>query len=134
LSPFQAAEIRAGRTGLVLGNYCILERIGAGGMGQVFKARHRLMDRVVALKTLPNQAMAGEDSIARFRREVLSAAKLSHPNIVAAYDADVSGQVHFLVMEYIEGQNLADVVRQLGPLPLPVAVGYVLDAARGLAY
>jgi eukaryotic-like serine/threonine-protein kinase len=134
LTPFQAAEIFAGRTGLVLGNYVILDRIGAGGMGQVFKARHRLMDRVVALKTLPDQASAGEDSIARFRREVLSAAKLSHPNIVAAYDADVSGKVHFLVMEFIEGQNLAEVVRQQGPLPLPMAVGYILDAARGLAY
>lgn len=135
LTPYQAAEIDAGRiTGLVLGNYVVLDRIGAGGMGQVFKAWHRRMQRVVALKTLPNEAAAGEDSIARFRREILSAAQLLHPNIVAAYDADVAAGVHFLVMEYVDGQNLADVVRQHGPLAVPQAVKYILDAARGLAY
>jgi serine/threonine protein kinase len=135
LTPFQAAEIAAGRiTSLVLGNYVVLDRIGAGGMGQVFKAWHRRMQRVVALKTLPNEAAAGEDSIARFRREILSAAQLSHPNIVAAYDADVAAGVHFLVMEYVAGQNLADFVRQHGPRPVAQAVKYILDAARGLAY
>ncbi|HVX12283.1 MAG TPA: bifunctional serine/threonine-protein kinase/formylglycine-generating enzyme family protein [Pirellulales bacterium] len=135
LTRFQAAEIAAGRTtGLVLGNYVLLDRIGAGGMGQVFKAWHRHMQRTVALKTLPDQAAAGEDSIARFRREILSAAQLSHPNIVAAYDADVSSGVHYLVMEYIDGVNLATLVRERGPLPPVQAVKYVLDAARGLAY
>jgi serine/threonine protein kinase len=135
LTPFQAAEIASGRaTGLVLGNYVLLDRIGAGGMGQVFKAWHRRMQRVVALKMLPDQAAAGEASIARFRREILSAAQLSHPNIVAAYDADVSAGVHFLVMEYVAGQNLADLVRERGPLPIAQAVKYIVDAARGLAY
>ena len=135
LTRFQADEIRAGRAaGLVLGNYVVRDRIGAGGMGQVFLAWHRRMERVVALKTLPDQASAGEESLARFRREVLSAAQLSHPNIVAAYDADISQGVHFLVMEYVDGPNLAELVRRLGPLPLGQAVGYVLDAARGLAY
>ncbi|HWB10677.1 MAG TPA: bifunctional serine/threonine-protein kinase/formylglycine-generating enzyme family protein [Pirellulales bacterium] len=135
LTEFQAAEIRAGRgSALVLGNYVVLDRIGAGGMGQVFKAWHRRMQRTVALKTLPDQRAAGEDSVARFRREILSAAQLSHPNIVAAYDADVVQHVHFLVMEHVDGPNLADLVRERGPLPVALAVRYVLDAARGLAY
>ena len=135
LTEFQAGEIVAGRTtALVLGNYVVLDRIGAGGMGQVFKAWHRRMERVVALKTLPDQRSAGEDSVARFRREVLSAARLSHPNIVAAYDADVCNGIHYLVMEYVNGPNLSDVLRQRGPLPLGEAVRSVIDAARGLAY
>ncbi|HEV3342094.1 MAG TPA: bifunctional serine/threonine-protein kinase/formylglycine-generating enzyme family protein [Pirellulales bacterium] len=135
LTGFQAAEILAGRgSALVLGNYVVLDRIGAGGMGQVFKAWHRRMQRLVALKTLPDQRGASEDSIARFRREILSAARLSHPNIVAAYDADVAQQIHFLVMEYVDGENLAEVVRQQGAIPITLAVRYVLDAARGLAY
>ncbi|HQU44896.1 MAG TPA: bifunctional serine/threonine-protein kinase/formylglycine-generating enzyme family protein [Pirellulales bacterium] len=135
ITEFQAGEIGAGRTTeLVLGNYVVLDRIGAGGMGQVFKAWHRRMERVVALKTLPDQRAAGEDSVARFRREVLSAARLSHANIVAAYDADVAQGIHFLVMEYVDGPNLSEVVRQHGPLPVADAVRHVLDAARGLAY
>lgn len=135
LTQFQVDEIAAGRTTrLVLGNYVVLDRIGAGGMGQVFKAWHRRMERVVALKTLPDQRSAGEDSVARFRREVLSAARLSHPNIVAAYDADVAKGIHFLVMEYVDGPNLSDVLRLRGPLPLAEAVRGALDAARGLAY
>ncbi|HEX7379375.1 MAG TPA: bifunctional serine/threonine-protein kinase/formylglycine-generating enzyme family protein [Pirellulales bacterium] len=135
LTPFQAAEVAAGRAaGLVLGNYVLLDRIGVGGMGQVFKAWHRRMHRTVALKTLPNEAAAGENSVARFRREILSAAQLSHPNIVTAFDADVAAGTHFLVMEYVAGQNLAEVLRQRGPLPIAQAVHYVLDAARGLAY
>ncbi|HET6880502.1 MAG TPA: bifunctional serine/threonine-protein kinase/formylglycine-generating enzyme family protein [Pirellulales bacterium] len=135
LTPFQAAEIAAGRAaGLVLGNYVLLDRIGAGGMGQVFKAWHRRMQRTVAIKMLPDQAAAGEASIARFRREILSAAQLLHPNIVAAYDADVAAGVHYLVMEYVAGQNLAERLRERGPLPVAQAVKYVLDAARGLAY
>jgi serine/threonine protein kinase len=135
LTEFQAAEIGAERgAALVLGNYVVLDRIGAGGMGQVFKAWHRRMQRLVALKTLPDQRGASEDSVARFRREILSAAQLSHPNIVAAYDADVAQHIHFLVMEYVDGPNLADLVRKRGPLPVALAVRCVLDAARGLAY
>lgn len=135
LTVFQAAEIDAGRAStLVLGNYVLLDRIGAGGMGQVFKAWHRRMQRTVAVKMLPDRAAAGENSIARFRREILSAAQLTHPNIVAAYDADEAQKIHFLVMEFVDGPNLSDVVRQQGPLPIAQAIRFVLDAARGLAY
>ena len=103
-------------------------------MGQVFKAQHRRMERVVAIKTLPAATLKDPAAVARFQREVVAAAKLRHPNIVAADDADEAGGVHFLVMEYVEGRDLAAVVKEVGPLPVATAVGYVLQAARGLEF
>src|SRR5262245_60690164 len=77
--------------------YEILERLGSGGMGTVYKARHRLMDRVVALKVI-NPALVGwPEAVRRFRQEIRAAARLTHPNIVAAYDAEQAGDTHFLV-------------------------------------
>lgn len=133
LTPFQAEEILEGRAkSLVLGNYRLLDKIGAGGMGQVFKARHRRMDRIVAVKLLPPALTRDEDAIARFEREVKAAAKLTHPNIVTAYDADHCEGTHFLVMEYIEGTDLAALVERQGPLPVATAVNYLCQTARGL--
>src|SRR5579871_6605195 len=107
LTEFQAEEARQGNaSSLVLGNYVLLEKIGAGGMGQVFKARHRVMDRVVAVKLLPAAMTKDKAAIARFHREVKAAAKISHPNIVTAHDADQADGVHFLVMEYVDGCDL----------------------------
>ncbi len=135
LTKFQAQEIYAGRAkSLILGNYTILDKIGAGGMGQVFKAEHRRMKRVVAIKMLPKAFMKDAAAVARFQREVEAAAKLSHPNIVAAYDADEANGVHFLVMEYVEGSDLSALVKKNGPLPVAKAVNYILQAARGLEY
>lgn len=135
LTKFQAASIAAGRAkSLVLGGYTILDRIGAGGMGQVFKALHRRMDRVVAIKTLPAAAMKDSAAVARFEREVRAAAKLRHPNIVAADDADQAGGVHFLVMEFVDGCDLSAVAKKSGPLPLDDAANYMLQAARGLEF
>src|SRR5262249_36170980 len=96
LTKFQAAQIAAGKSKtLILGGYTLLDRIGAGGMGQVFKAQHRRMERVVALKMLPAAMTKDAAALARFDREVKAAAKLSHPNIVAAHDADEAHGVHF---------------------------------------
>ena len=115
LTKFQAQEIYAGRAkSLTLGNYTILDKIGAGGMGQVFKAEHRRMKRVVAIKTLPKAFLKDAAAVARFQREVEAAAKLSHPNIVAAFDADEAGGVNFLVMEYVEGSDLSALVKKCG--------------------
>ncbi|QDT52882.1 Serine/threonine-protein kinase StkP [Caulifigura coniformis] len=134
LTKFQADEILHGRAqSLVLGNYLLLERIGQGGMGQVFKARHRRMDRIVAVKRLPDDVSGDQLAIARFDREVRAAARISHPNIVAAFDADDANGVHFLVMEYVQGADLARVIRKVGPLPVENAVDLVRQAARGLA-
>lgn len=133
LTRFQAEQFANGTGGsLILGNYLLLEKIGAGGMGQVFKAKHRRMDRIVAIKLLPEATSRDAAAIARFEREVKAAAKLSHPNIVAAYDADCANDAHFLVMEYIEGYDLAALVKRTGPLPIDLAVDYVLQVAKGL--
>ncbi|NQT13136.1 MAG: serine/threonine protein kinase, partial [Planctomycetes bacterium] len=135
LTKYQAAAIYQGKTkGLALDEYIVLDRIGAGGMGEVFKARHRTMERVVALKVLPLKAMKSPDAVQRFHREVRAAAKLTHPNIVTAYDAREHEGIHCLVMEYVDGKDLANVLADEGPLPVEQAVDYARQAARGLEY
>ena len=103
LTKFQAQAIYQGKTkGLVVGNYVVLDKIGSGGMGHVYKARHTRMERVVALKVLPSAVTKSPEAVKRFRREMVAAAKLNHPNIVTAFDADEANGVHFLVMEHVE--------------------------------
>lgn len=132
LTKFQAEEVSKGKgKSLVLGNYVVMEKIGAGGMGQVFKARHRVMERLVAVKVLPSELTKDHAAISRFHREVKAAAKLNHPNIVTAYDADQSGGVHFLVMELVDGRDLSALVKRNGPFPVETAVNYILQAAKG---
>ena len=121
-------------TGQILGDYAVLEVIGAGGGGQVYKAQHRHMGRIVAIKVLPQEAMANPVVVKRFRREMKAAAKLMHPNIVTAFDAGNVGTVHYLVMEYVEGRSLAEVVRRDGPMSLGEAARCLIQVARGVAY
>jgi serine/threonine protein kinase len=135
LTPWQATAIYRGeQKSLVYGNYVVLEKIGQGGMGMVYKARHRRMNRIVALKVMSPVAMKSPDAVKRFHREVQAAAKLSHPNIVAAHDADEAGGVHFFVMEFVAGSDLASLVKTKGPLPLELTVRCIIQAAQGLAY
>src|SRR5205814_9466125 len=135
LNEFQAKELLSGNnTPLVLGDYILLSKIGAGGMGQVFKAEHRHMKRLAAIKLLPAAMTKDEAAVKRFQREVQAAAKLSHPNIVQAHDASMQRGVWYLVMEYVEGRDLSAIVKEHGPLPVPEAVDCILQAARGLAY
>jgi len=135
LTKFQAEEAYKGKAkSLVLGNYVLMEKIGAGGMGQVFKARHRRMDRLVAVKLLPPAMTKDKAAIARFDREVKAAARLRHTNIVAADDADEANGIHFLVMECVDGSDLSALVKKNGPLPVDQAVDFILQAARGLEY
>ena len=112
--------------------YRILQQIGQGGMGEVYKAEHRLMQRVVALKVINQILVNNQHAIERFRREVQAAASLSHPNIVSAYDAEQAGTVHFLAMEYVEGTDLARMVKERGPLPWEDACRLLRQAALGL--
>src|SRR5438132_6810168 len=114
--------------------YRILEFLGAGGMGTVFKAEHRLMERVVALKIIRKDLMDRPAALERFPQEVRAAARLLHPNIVTAYDADQAGNVHFLVMEYVEGKSLDRVLGQSGPLPVDQACDWIRQAALGLQH
>lgn len=135
LTKFQAARVAIGRPeGLVLGNYIIQDKIGEGGMGEVFVAEHRRMKRPVVVKILPERALESVNAVRRFQREVEAAAQLHHPNIVTAYDADEEDGIHFLVMEFVEGRSLGDVVQQEGAFSLAKSVSCVLQAARGLAY
>ena len=135
LTTFQAHAIYQKKTrGLVVGNYVVLDKLGRGGMGAVYKAQHKRMKRVVALKMLPSAATKSPDAVKRFQREVEAAAKLSHPNIVTAHDADEAKGVHFLVMEYVEGQDLYALVKGTGTLSVARAVDYMVQAATGLEY
>ncbi len=135
LTKYQAAAIYQGNTkNLVLGDYRVLDKIGAGGMGQVFKAEHRRMKRVVALKLLPPDVVKDVHAGKRFQREVETAARLIHPNIVTAYDAGDHRGVHYLIMEYVDGQDLSGLVKKQGTLPVETAVNFIVQAARGLEY
>jgi serine/threonine protein kinase len=135
LTKFQATAVSDRRfEELVIGNYLVLDRLGAGGMGTVFKARHQRMKRVVALKVLSRDVAKSEHFVQRFQREVEAVARLNHPNIVMAYDADEAAVGHFLVMEFVDGRDLATTVQERGPLPVPEAVECILQAARALDY
>jgi serine/threonine protein kinase/formylglycine-generating enzyme required for sulfatase activity len=135
LTKFQAEQIYSGKgKSLVLGNYTILDKLGQGGMGMVLKARHRRMDRLVAIKVMSPTAVKTPDALKRFHREVQAAAKLRHPNIVAADDADEAKGTHFLVMEYVEGSDLSVLVKKNGPLSVDQALRCIIQAARGLEY
>ncbi len=135
LTKFQASQIYAGKgASLVLGNYVILDKLGQGGMGMVLKAEHKVMKRLVAVKVISAAAMKSKDAVQRFHREVEAAAKLTHPNIVNANDADEAKGTHFLVMEYIEGDDLSVLVKKGGPLSVNAAIDAILQAARGLEY
>lgn len=133
LTNYQANLLSRGKTGsLVLGNYVILDMLGQGGMGTVYKALHRRMNRIVALKVLPSSLSRMPDALARFQREVQAAARLHHTNLAAAYDADEASGIHFLVMEYCDGPNLSSYVKEAGPMPLAAAVRLMAQAARGM--
>ena len=114
--------------------YRVQQLIGLGGMGDVYLAEHRMMRRPVALKVINRRLTSRPEAVARFQREVHAAARLSHPNIVTAYDADQADGVHFLAMEYVEGDELSKVVRIRGPLPVDVACDYARQAAEGLQH
>ena len=108
--------------------------VGHGGMGSVYEAEHRVMQRRVALKVINDRYLATPDVAARFRREVRAAARLSHRNIVTAYDAERAGSNHFLVMEFVEGVTIGRLVKEHGPLPVAEACDYAGQAALGLQH
>ncbi len=135
LTKFQAERILAGRTkGFRLGQYRILDQIGQGGMGRVFKAMHQTMNRLVALKVLAPQFVDTGRAQRLFLREMQAAARLTHPNIVTAYDANQIGDRYYLVMEYVDGPNLHRLVRRFGPLPIGPACDFIRQVAHGLQY
>ncbi|HEV3022633.1 MAG TPA: serine/threonine-protein kinase, partial [Pirellulales bacterium] len=116
------------------GRYRIVRRLGSGGMGDVYLAEHRLMERLVAVKVILPELVSSSTLIERFHREVKAAARLAHPNIVTAHDAEQAGNLHFLAMEYVAGVDLAQVVAKHGPLPVLKACHFVRQAALGLQH
>jgi serine/threonine-protein kinase len=135
LTKFQAKQLLVGRgPQLVFGSYLVLDPLGGGGMGQVFRVRHMAMGRIVALKVLRKELVADEAAIGRFFREVEVISQLDHPNLVHAYDADVLNSIYFLALEYIDGVDLEKMVTEGGPLPIVQACDYIRQAALGLQY
>lgn len=133
ITKFQAELLLVGRTsGFFLGPYKIVDLLGQGGMGRVYKAVHQAMNRTVALKVLAPHLMKTEKAQRLFRREVQAAAQLNHPNIVTAYDANEVKDRHYLAMEFVNGPNLDQLVRKKGPLKVGIACEIMRQAAMGL--
>ena len=121
--------------GYFLGSYKLLQHIGSGGMSSVYLAEHTMMGREVAIKILPRSRVSSETSyLKRFLQEAQAAAALNHPNIVTAYDIDNESGIYYLVMEYVNGEDLSALVKRVGPLECGVAADYICQAAEGLAH
>jgi tRNA A-37 threonylcarbamoyl transferase component Bud32 len=136
LTFFQAKQLKLGRyKRFTIGSkYRLLELIGAGGMGAVYLCEHTLMKRLVALKVLPVEKLEDPSNLERFHREARAVAALDHPNIVRAYDIDLHEKLHFLVMEYVDGCSLQDIVARHGPMDPVRAAHYVAQAAVGIQH
>lgn len=135
ITRWQCDKLFEGRhRGFFLGKYKLLDHLGTGGMSCVYLAEHVLMQRRVAIKVLPKNRVTDTSYLARFHREAQAAASLDHRNIVRAYDVDNEGDVHYLVMEYVEGRDLQQIVKQDGPLDYALAADYIRQAAEGLAH
>lgn len=135
LTYFQADQILQGKwKRFSIGKYRVLEKLGTGGMGQVFLCEHKFMKRRVAVKVLPAAKASDPASLERFYREARAVAALDHPNIVRAYDIDQDAGLHFIVMEYVDGTNLQDLVKKVGPLDYTRACHYIYGCAVGLQH
>jgi serine/threonine protein kinase/tetratricopeptide (TPR) repeat protein len=135
LTPFQINRLFQGKgQELILSSYVLIDPLGQGGMGQVYKARHQRLDRIDAVKVIRNNLLSNANAIERFRREAKAAARLSHPNVVTVYDAGEVGTTQFLAMEFIPGTDLSKLVKEKGPLPVTQACEFIRQAASGLAH
>ncbi len=133
LNRWQAQQLRAGRSKFNLNDYQIVDSLGQGGMGQVFKAEHSLMGRVVAIKVLP-KSKSTPSAIKSFHHEIRTLARLDDPNLVRAYDAGHDGNVYYLVTEFVPGADLRRLVRERGPLTQRDAATIISQAASGLQH
>ena len=133
LHPYQADQLLAGHTKFNLGPYIVIDSIGQGGMGQVFKAEHTMMGRIVAIKVLPKNKTT-PSAIESFTREIRVLAQLDHANLVRAFDAGKDGNVYYLVTEYVPGTDLRRLVRSNGKLSVQEAATIISQAAQGLAH
>ncbi len=135
LTPFQAKRLLSNRPGgLIVGRYIVLDRIGSGSMGRVYRAHHVMMDRVVALKIIAPEIAQNERVVARFQREMKLVGRLDHPNVVRAFDADQINRILYIVMEYVNGMSLGERLKKKGPIPPAEMVDFAAQAALGLAH
>ncbi len=135
LTSMQADWLLAGRgQELILGPFTLLDRLGEGGMGVVYRARHRDLGRLQAVKLMAERAARDEKAVARIRREAQATATLHHPNIVAIHDAGEAGGRFYLAFELVPGQDLQRLVERVGPLPARQACEYVMQAAEGMQH
>ncbi|MFO0957835.1 MAG: serine/threonine-protein kinase [Isosphaeraceae bacterium] len=135
ITDYQAKKLLAGKTNsLKVDKYVVLDRIGSGAMGRVYKAQHSLMGRVVALKLIAPEIAANNRVISRFQREMRMVGRLDHPNVVRAYDADRLNQLLYIVMEFVQGHSLGHRLRTRGTLSPAEAADYAGQAALGLAH
>ncbi len=135
LSAFQSDRIANGKSdGFLIGQYAILERIGDTASGQVFKARHRTMNRLAAIELFAPEQLQSEENRQAFEQVTRAVAQLVHPNIITTYDANRIGKRSYVVMEFVDGDDLATVVRNFGPLPIDIACEYVRQVASGLQF
>jgi eukaryotic-like serine/threonine-protein kinase len=135
ITQFHAEQFLLGKwRGFTIGKYKVLERLGFGGTGAVYLCEHLVVKRRVAVKVLPMAKAENPAALGRFYREARAAGVLDHPNLVRAHDIDQDGGLHFLVMDYVDGASLQEVVSKCGPLDLPRAVDYVRQAALGLQH
>jgi eukaryotic-like serine/threonine-protein kinase len=135
LTEFQSSRLLAGRiSSLVIGRYTLIDRIGTGAMGRVYKARHQLMDRVVALKVISPKRVREQTVVARFLREMKLVGMLDHPNVVRAYDAGLEQNTPYIVMEFLTGETLEVMLQRRGALPWSEVMDFIAQAAWGLAH
>ncbi len=129
-----AQELGRGLIGQTLDHFELTEYVGGGGMGAVFRARDTLLKRDVAVKVLSPEQAADEETLRRFQNEAQSAARLDHENIARVFYVGQSKGLHYIVFEFIEGENLRDLVERRGALPIPEALSYTLQIAEALAH
>jgi eukaryotic-like serine/threonine-protein kinase len=135
MTTFQAEQFLQGKyKGFMLGGYRIVERIGQGGSGTVYFAEHEVMKRPVAIKVLPTPLAEDPELLERFRLEARTAAILDHPNVVHVYDFRQEGTLNFIVMEFIDGPDLQQMITRRGPLSIGLACEYIRQAALGLQH
>lgn len=135
LTPYQANQLLQGASAnLVLGPYAILERLGENTLGQVFKARHHLMNRLVSLTIVREELLSQPQAVERFYQEIQTASQLSDPHIVHPYDAGPIGRSHFFAQEYVDGIDLERLVQQSGPLTIATASGFICQTAMALQH
>ncbi|MCS6977046.1 MAG: protein kinase [Gemmatales bacterium] len=135
LTRFQAAKLlRGDHAALRHGAYVLLDQLGEGGMGQVYKARHQKLGRIVALKIIHKERIGDPKAVSRFHREMQAVGALQHPNIIQAYDAGEANSGYYLAMEFVEGTDFARLLRDLGRFPVHRACDYIRQAALGLQH